>query len=240
MSHPNVEKLTYRDGDTTLEAHVAIPAGSGRLPAVLVCHAWAGQGEFERAKAERIAAELGYVGAAIDVYGRGVFGRSVEENAALMQPWMKDRGALRRRLLAGVEAVAAHPRVDRGRLAAIGFCFGGLCVLDLARSGADLRGVVAFHGLFSPPTGLSVGPIRAKVLALHGHDDPMATPEQLLAFEREMSEHGADWEVHVYGGTVHAFTNPNAADPARGTVYSARADRRSWIAMKHFLEEIFE
>lgn len=238
MAAPQVDKLSY-DDEVALEAHVAIPAGGeGRLSAVLICHAFAGQGAFERAKAERLASELGVVGVALDLYGRGVLGANPAESGALMAPFMRDRALLRRRVLAGLDAARRHPRVDGDRIAAIGFCFGGLCALDLARAGADVRGVCAFHGLLDPPEGVPVGPVRAKVLALHGHDDPMAPPEAVLAFEREMTRLGADWQVHVYGGTVHAFTNPMANDRARGTVYDARADRRSWAAMRTFLEEV--
>lgn len=234
-----IEKLAYDHEGTELEAHLAIPEGNERLPAVLVCHAFSGQSDLERGKAERLAGELGYLGAALDLYGRGVRGSNPAESGQLMMPFRKDRAFLRRRLLAGLDAVRAHPRVDPARVAAIGLCFGGLCALDLARSGADLRGVCAFHGLLGAPEGLEVGPFVAKVLVLHGHDDPLAPPEQVLALETELTRHGADWQVHVYGGTQHAFTNPAANDAARGTVYEPRADRRSWIAMKSFLEELF-
>lgn len=240
MNAPTIEKLAYHHAGTELEAHLALPPGGAPRPAVLICHAWRGQSEFERGKAERLASELGYVGAAHDVYGRGVLGATAAENAKLMTPLRRDRGLLRARLLAGLDAVRAHPRVDPARVAVIGFCFGGLCALDVARAGADVRGVVAFHGLFEPPEGLEIGPVRAKVLALHGHDDPMATPEQVLAFETEMTKLGVDWQVHVYGGTKHAFTNPEANDDASGTVYQPLADRRSWQSMRAFLEELFE
>lgn len=240
MNGPRTEKLAYDHAGAALEAHVALPPGEGKLPAVLVCHAWRGQSDFERGKAERLASELGVVGVALDVYGRGVLGGSVLENTKLMMPFRRDRAHLRARLLAGLDAVRAHPRVDAERIAVIGFCFGGLCALDVARAGADVRGVIAFHGLFDPPEGLDVGPVRAKVLALHGHDDPMATPAQVLAFQTEMTQLGADWQVHVYGGTKHAFTNPEANDDARGTVYQPRADRRSWASMRAFLQEVFD
>jgi dienelactone hydrolase len=128
--------------------------------------------------------------------------------------------------------------VDGGKLGAIGFCFGGLCALDLARSGAELRGVVAFHGLFMP-SGLPRQKIAARVLALHGYDDPMAKPDALVAFCDEMTEAGVDWQVHAYGGTMHAFTNPQANDPAFGTVYQPRADARSRVAMENFFAEAF-
>lgn len=233
-----IEKIPYSHQGVALEAHLALPDGTARVPTVLVCHAWAGQSDLERGKAERLARELGLAGVAIDLYGKGVLGKDPIENGKLMMPFQRDRALLRARLLAALDAVRAHPRVDPARMAAIGFCFGGLCALDLARAGADLRGVVAFHGLFHPPEGLDVGPFRAKVLVLHGHDDPMATPEQLLALENELTRHGADWQVHVYGHTKHAFTNPAANDPARGTVYEPSADRRSWSALRTFLDEV--
>ncbi|WP_053239006.1 dienelactone hydrolase family protein [Sandaracinus amylolyticus] len=231
-----IEKLEYTHGGVTFESHLAFPTGPGPHGAILVAPTWRGQSDFERAKAERIASELGLAGAAIDVYGKGILGTNAIECGKLNTPLRRDRGLLRGRKLAALDALRAHPRVDASRLGAIGFCFGGLCVLDLARAGADLRAVISFHGVLDAPEGLEVGPIRAKILALHGHDDPLATPEQLLAFETEMTKLGADWEVHTYGATTHAFTNPTANDPAR-TMYSERADRRSWIAMRAFLEE---
>jgi dienelactone hydrolase len=234
-----IERLPYAHDGVELEAHVAVPDGAtDRRAAALICHAFSGQGPLERAKAERLADELGYVGIALDLYGRGVLATSVPEADALMAPFVADRGLLRRRLLAAVDAARAHRSVDPERVAAIGFCFGGLCALDLARAGADLRGVVAFHGLLTPPTGLDAPAVRAKVLVLHGHDDPMAPPDQVLALERELTARGADWQVHVYGGTRHAFTNPRANDPARGTVYHPDADRRSWASMRAFLAEV--
>jgi dienelactone hydrolase len=124
-------------------------------------------------------------------------------------------------------------------VAAIGFCFGGLCVLDLARTGEDLAGIVSFHGLFGSPGNTAGNTIRAKILVCHGWDDPMATPDQVLGLAEELTGQGADWQMHAYGKTMHAFTNPEANDPGFGTVYSERADRRSWAAMTNFLNEIF-
>jgi len=130
--------------------------------------------------------------------------------------------------------------VDENQVAAIGFCFGGLCVLDLARISAPLLGVVSFHGLFTAPGNTEGNVTSARVLALHGLDDPVATPDSVVALGKELSALGADWQVHGYGGTQHAFTNPAANDTERGTVYDAQADKRSWIAMKNFLAEQFE
>ncbi|HEY0964143.1 MAG TPA: dienelactone hydrolase family protein [Pseudomonadales bacterium] len=228
--------LEYRDGDTTLEAYVALPAARGKAPAVLVSHAWAGRSAFECDKADRLA-ELGYVGIAIDNYGKGVLGKSMEENSALMTPFVQDRAKLRKRLLAGIAAAATLPEVDATKMAAIGFCFGGLCVLDMARSGADLKGVVSFHGLFRP-SEVPNEKIRAKILALHGHDDPMVPPEAVLALEQELSKAGADWQIHAYGGTMHAFTNPDANAPQNGMQYNPVAAARAWTSMKNFLGEV--
>ena len=229
----------YVDGDVALEAFFAYDdALSGCRPAVLVNHAWAGRDAFVANKAEQLA-KLGYVGFAIDMYGKGVLGTSPEENGKLMQPFMADRALLQRRILAALAAVKLLPWVDDKKIAAIGFCFGGLCALDLARTGVDISGVVSFHGLLMQPDNIKNQPIKAKVLALHGHDDPMVPVEQVIAFEQEMTEAGADWQLHTYGHTLHAFTNPVANDRAFGTVYQADADRRSWQAMQNFLTEIF-
>lgn len=229
----------YLDDGVLLEAFFAFDDSfEGRRPAVLISHAWGGRDEFVAEKAKKLA-ELGYVGFAIDMYGKGVRGNSPEQNSKLMQPFMADRSMLQKRIKAALYAATLLPWVDDSKMAAMGFCFGGLCVLDLARSGADLKGVISFHGLLGAPENLPNQPIKAKVLALHGHDDPMGPVEQALVFEQEMTQSGADWQLHTYGNTMHAFTNPIANDPAFGTVYQANADRRSWLAMKNFLEEVF-
>lgn len=230
--------LEYNDGHTTFEAYVALPTTeASKRPAVLVSHAWAGRSAFECGKADKLAA-LGYVGVAIDTYGKGVFGNTAAENSALMMPLVQDRALLRRRLLAGLAAAKGIPMVDTARIGAIGFCFGGMCVLDLARSGADLSGVVSFHGLFTPAT-IPNHPIKAKVLALHGHDDPMVPPAAVLALQQELTAAGADWQLHAYGNTSHAFTNPAANDAANGMQYNAATARRAWRTMEDFLTEVF-
>lgn len=231
--------INYLDGDTLLEAFFAYDdAIEGRRPVVLINHAWGGRDRFVADKAVKLA-ELGYVGFALDMYGKGVLGSGPEENAKLMTPFIENRAMLQQRIGAALAAAKLLPWVDDGKCAAIGFCFGGLCVLDLARSGADIKGVVSFHGLLGAPGNTEGKQIKAKVLALHGHDDPMVPPEQVLAFEQEMTKAGADWQVHVYGNTMHAFTNPVANDPGFGTVYQVDADKRSWTAMKNFLAEVF-
>ncbi|WP_262964599.1 dienelactone hydrolase family protein [Methylobacter psychrophilus] len=229
----------YMDGDVLLEAFFAFDDSfTGRRPAVLINHSWVGRDDFVGEKAKKLAA-LGYVGFAVDVYGKGILGADAEENAKLMQPFMDDRQMLAKRVQAALYAVKLLPWVDDSKVAAIGFCFGGLCSLDLARTGADLKGVVSFHGLLGAPANTQNNVIKAKVLALHGHDDPMVPIEQVLAFEQEMTRSGVDWQLHAFGNTMHAFTNPVANNPDFGMVYQPDADKRSWLMMENFLTEIF-
>ncbi len=229
----------YNDGATLLEGYVAYTESDTQKPLVLVAHDWAGRRDFACKAAERVA-ELGYVGFALDMYGKGVVGRDgdKEGNAALMGPFAADRELLRRRIRAALVAGRNIPQVKATQVAAIGYCFGGMCVLELARSGADLLGVVSIHGLLMQGDAAN-GEIRAKVLCLHGHDDPMVPPEQVLAFEREMTEAGVDWQLHAYGRTLHAFTNPRANDPGFGAVYNAAAERRAYQSLRNFLDELF-
>jgi len=156
-----------------------------------------------------------------------------------MQPLLDDRTLLQRRMTLALEVFRKQKEVDATRIAAMGFCFGGLCVLDLARTGADVAGVASFHGLFGQPGNTAGNRISAKVLVLHGWDDPMAKPDQVLGLAEELTAMGADWQIHAYGNTLHAFTNPAADDPDFGTVYDADADRRSWQSLQLFLAEIF-
>lgn len=231
--------IEYVDGDTILEGQLAWDdAIDGPRPGVMVCHAWAGRSELEDSKAIDLA-KLGYAGFALDLYGKGILGSGPDENAGLMQPFLDNRSMLQERLLLSLNTMRAQPEVDASNVAAIGFCFGGLCVLDIARTGEDLDGVVSFHGLFGAPGNTEGNTIKAKVLALHGWDDPMATPDLVVALGEELTAMGADWQLHGYGNTMHAFTNPEANDPDFGTVYNASADQRSWTAMQNFLAELF-
>ena len=231
--------VEYRDGDVLLEGLLAWDdAIDGARPGVLVSHAWSGRSDFEDGKARKLAG-LGYVALALDLYGKGVRGNSVEENSALMQPFIEDRAMLQRRLLLALRTLRQQDEVDASRVAAIGFCFGGLSVLDIARTGEELAGVVSFHGLLGAPGNTTGNAIRAKILVLHGWNDPMAPPEHVVELSKELSAMGADWQLHAYGNTMHAFTNPDANDTSMGTVYNAVADRRSWIAMRNFLDELF-
>tara|TARA_R110002110_G_scaffold406421_1_gene626258 strand:- start:60172 stop:60891 length:720 start_codon:yes stop_codon:yes gene_type:complete len=230
--------IEYTHGDTVLEGMLAWDdSDDAPRPAVLVSHAWGGRSDFEDNKAIKLA-ELGYVGFALDMYGKGVSGSNVEENTALMTPFMEDRELLQARMGEAVAVLQQQSEVDTSRIAAIGFCFGGLCVLDLARTSNAVRGVVSFHGLFNAPGNTAGQQITASVLCLHGYDDPMAQPQSVLDLAKELSAAGADWQLHAYGNTVHAFTNPGATDKSSGTFYDARADLRSWAAMRNFLDEV--
>jgi dienelactone hydrolase len=231
--------IEYRDGETLLEGFLCYDeAQPVPRPTVLINHAYGGRDEFVERKARRLAWS-GYACFALDNYGKGKRGTTPEQSSALMLPFMNDRAMLRKRLLAGLAAVQALPIVDARRIAVLGFCFGGLCALDFARADADVRGVVSMHGLLDP-SALTEPKIRAKVLMLHGYDDPLAPPEALHAVAREFTTAGADWQLHAYGHTVHAFTNPVANNRAGGFQYDEAADRRSWHALEEFLAEVLK
>lgn len=212
------------------------PTFPGPRPAVAIYPQWRGQSELERGFARELARQ-GYVVLAADVYGGGALAKGAAEAQALMGPLAEDRARLRRRLLAAVDALRGHPAVDPARIGVMGYCFGGLCALEVARSGADVRGVVSFHGLFHRGAAPTAQKIPAKVLVLHGFEDPMARPDAAVALGEELTAAGADWQIHLYGGTMHAFTNPEAAAPASGTVHSPVAARRAWQAMTAFWAE---
>lgn len=231
--HENL--ISYREGDVALDARVVFPDETGPRPAVLVCHAWGGRDDFAEDKARELA-KLGYVGAAIDLYGVGRRGTDRASSEALMTELVSNPPRFRARLTAAFDAVRALEGVDPDRIGAIGFCFGGLSAILLARMGLPLRTVVSFHGLLKIGDRLETRP-QAKLLVLHGQDDPMAPPSDVGAFAEEMKRIDADWELHVYPKTMHAFTNPSANDPSFGTVYEPRAAKRSWAAMTRFLDD---
>jgi len=207
-------------------------------PAVLIAHDWSGRSEFVCNKA-KLLAEMGYVGFALDMYGHGRIGITTDEKKALMDPFVNDRLLLSERLHAAYDAVIGMSEVDSNQVAIIGFCFGGLCALDLARRGVDIKGAVSFHGLLNKPKDLKSEKIKAKILALHGYDDPMVQPALVKEFCHEMTEAHADWQMYMYGHVQHAFTNPDAHDPHAGLLYNSLAAKRSWQSMAQFLQEIF-
>ena len=233
--------IEYRQGDTPLEGYLAYDDSiKGKRPGVLVIHEWTGLGAYEKKRAEQLAA-LGYVAFAADIYGKGVRPSTPElagKEAAKYRG--ADRTLIRARAAAGLDTLVGFPEVDPGRLAVIGYCFGGTAALELARSGANLRGTVSFHGGLDTPVPADALKIRGKVLALHGGDDPHVPPEQVAAFQQEMRLAKVDWQMNYYGGAVHSFTNPKSGnDPTKGVAYDEKADRRSWEAMRLFFNEIF-
>ena len=230
--------LTQDYDGQTLE-HVIVHDGSGRvLPTVILIPTVMGVQALELGFAERLVA-LGYHAVVIDLFGRR-FTPGIDKEAAFaaMGALRADRAALRDRLLAIVEPIRQREHVDASKVAVIGYCFGGQCALDVARSGADVAGVAAFHGLFDPP-GLPAQPIKAKVAAYHGWDDPMVPPEAVVALGKELTEGGADWQIHCYGHVGHGFTNPNAGQMGiNGVFYHEAAARRSWDSLVNYLAEV--
>lgn len=210
----------------------------GKKPGILVSHTFKGQSDFEVGKAKDLAA-LGYVGFALDMYGAGNRAITPEAADALMQPFLDDRGLLLNNILLAFETLKDHPQVDSSNCGGIGFCFGGKCMLDLARSGADIGGVVSFHGIYDQPALDHKGDIKASILVLHGWDDPLAKPDSTVALGNELTMRKADWQILAFGHTGHAFTNPAAKFPENGMFYQEASNRRAWQTMVNFFEEIF-
>jgi dienelactone hydrolase len=229
-------RVGYEHDGVTLEGVLAVDAAvSGPRPAVLVCHGMEGRSDAQVRFARRLT-EWGYAGFAVDLFGiDGDLARGEE----LMMEMLRDRDLPRRRILHVLDLVRDLPEVDAGRVAAAGFCFGGLCVLDLARSGADVRGVASFHGVLTPPEGAVPSEIGAKVIVFHGWDDPFAPPEDVVALGKELTEAGADWQLHAYGGTMHAFMAAAANSPESGILYNAVSAGRAWASLGPFLAESF-
>ena len=232
--------VDYRQGDTTLEGYLAYDDSvSGRRPGILVVHEWTGLGPYVRKRVEQLA-RLGYVAFGADIYGKGIRPATQEAAAREAGKYKGDRPLLRARVRAGLDELIKQPQVDPKNLAAIGYCFGGTAVLELARSGADIKGVVSFHGGLDTPTPGDARNIKARVLAMQGADDPFVPPAQRAAFMDEMRNGGVDWQFITYGGAVHSFTNPDAGnDNSKGAAYNAKADQRSWGAMRLFFDELF-
>ncbi|MBX2813453.1 MAG: dienelactone hydrolase family protein [Myxococcales bacterium] len=230
------ELLRYELESASFDLFMAYPEEVKPAPAVLVCHAWGGRDAFAESKAQALA-ELGYVGAAIDLYGVNKRGQDKQTCSALMNELFERPYQFRDRLRVAFELVAGHERVNTDRVGAIGYCMGGLASLLLARLGLPLKAAVSFHGLLKLGEPLDTKP-TARMLILHGQDDPMVPPEDISSFAREMQRVDGDWILEVYPHAVHSFTNPSANDPDFGTVYNAEADQRSWASMIRFLKDV--
>lgn len=238
-----VEKaVTYEHDGTTLEGfHVYDDAASGKRPAILVIHQWTGLGNYEKDRS-RMLAGLGYNVFAADIYGKGVRPRPPESGREASK-YKSDRRLFRGRLAAGLAVLAGDERTAPSKIAAIGYCFGGTGVLELARSGADIAGVVSFHGGLGSGDGSAAdkGAVKARVLVCHGARDPHVPESEVLAFWNEMNAAAADWQLITYPDSVHAFTQKMAGDdPSKGAAYNAAADQRSWADMLAFFKQIFK
>ena len=232
--------VEYKQGTTVLEGYLAWDdATTAKRPGILVVHEWTGINPYIQQRVESLA-KMGYVAFAADIYGKGIRPATPAEAGKIAGIYKSDRSLLRARVNAGLDVLKAQKAVDLQRIAAIGYCFGGTTVLELARSGADVTGIVSFHGGLSTPTPQDARNIKAKVLALHGADDPFVKADEVAAFQEEMRAAGVDWQFVSYAKAVHGFTNPdNGSDNSKGAAYNEKADKRSWEAMKQFFAEIF-
>lgn len=233
--------IEYKQGDVTLEGYLAYDTKfKGPRPGVLVVHEWMGLDGYVKSRAEQLA-KLGYVAFAADIYGKGVRPTTMEDAAKTSSSYKANPELWRARAVAGLETLKAQKNVDGKKIAGIGYCFGGSTVLELARAGVELNGVVSFHGNFA--TKLPVkgpGVVKTKVLVLHGANDPFVKEDEYEDFIEEMQKSKADWQMISYGNAVHKFSNPDAGnDPSLGFAYDKSADQRSWSAMESFFKEIF-
>ncbi len=235
------QTVEYKQGDTTLEGVIVFDdAVKTKRPGVLIVHQWMGLTDYEKKRATMLA-QLGYVAFCADIYGKGVRPKDTSEAGPMAGKFKGDRALLRARVNVSLDAFKKSELVDIKRVAAIGYCFGGTATIELARSGAELAGVVSFHGGLDSPTPADGKNIKTKVLACHGADDPFVPAKDLAAFESEMRDNKVDWQLIAYGGAVHSFTQPMAGnDNSKGAAYNERADKRSWEDMKQFFGELFK
>lgn len=233
--------VPYHHGDAELEGFMAWDnANNAARPGVLVVHEWTGLNDYTKRRCRQLA-EMGYVAFAVDMYGRGIRPQSPDEASKQATIYRSNRLLMRERVTAGLNVLLDNALCDRHRVAAIGYCFGGGTVLELARSGADIAGVVSFHGNLDTPDPADAKNIRCKVLVCHGAADPHVPWEQVKSFFDEMNAAHVDFQFIAYGGAVHSFTNPSSGDdPSKGAAYNAAADRRSWEHMKLFFAELFK
>jgi dienelactone hydrolase len=238
--------ITYTHDGLEMQGYLAfVEPSSLKRPAVLVAHAWKGQDDFAREKAQMLA-HLGYIGFAIDLYGKGLLASTNEEADALMTPLFLNRPLLQGRLVAAYEALCLQDLVDKEKIGGIGFCFGGLAILELLRCGAPILGTISFHAVLSNKRNEKEAllcpiakNIQGKCLILHGHDDPLVSQEDIMNVQKELTDAGVDWQMHIYGHTSHAFTVPQASDKAHGLLYNPLSERRAMESLKQFFKEIF-
>jgi dienelactone hydrolase len=231
--------VEYKHGDAVLEGYLAYDdAVRGKRPGVLVVHEWWGLNDYVRLRVNKLA-EMGYVAFALDMYGKGIW-TTDPSKAGELAGHLRGKPIMRQLARAGLEILRKNDRVDTQKIAAIGYCFGGTTVLELAYSGADITGIVSFHGGLTIPKPEDMNRINTKILVLHGADDAFIPAEKIAAFQDSMRKSGADWQMVYYGGAVHSFTNPAANKVnVKNIAYNKEADQRSWKLMQLFFEEIF-
>jgi dienelactone hydrolase len=231
------QTLEYFDQSTKLEAFASYPCEE-RRPLVILCHAWNGRDDFICQQA-RLMAKKGYVGFALDMYGKNALGQTFEQCKKLKQPFIENRHLLQQRIIKAYKLACTLPYVDTSRIAVLGYGFGGICALDLARSGASLKGAISLFGHFESPPAELVKRIQAKIMILHGYNDPIASMDNLNHFLLELDNMKVDWQVNLFGGTMHAFTKEEANDPLSGLLYNPISANRASRAIELFLDEIF-
>lgn len=238
------EPVTYKSGNTVLKGYISYDSNiREKRPGIIVVHEWWGHNEYVRRRA-RMLAELGYTAFALDMYGDGKQAMHPDEAGGFAREIMKNMDIGAARFIAAMDYLKKHETVDPDRIAAIGYCFGGSVVLNMARAGVDLEGVVSFHGGLATNRPAKQGEVNARILVCHGGDDTMVLPEQLSGFREEMKNADADFQIITYEGAKHSFTNPDADAYAEkfdiNVGYNAEADRKSWEDMKDFLNEVFQ
>jgi dienelactone hydrolase len=233
------DSIEYHHGEVVLQGFVAYDGLlKSKRPGVLVIHEWWGHNQYVRERAMQLA-ELGYIAFAVDMYGKGVQAKTLDQARKMAEKFYEDRQLMRDRAAAGLEILKQHRNVDATRLAAVGYCFGGTTALELARSGAELRCVVSFHGVLNTPNPADAQNIKGTVLVLHGADDPNIPAEEVTAFQEEMRKANVDWYMVYFGNAVHSFTNPAAGvDKSQGAAYNYNADQRGWTIMRELFLEL--
>jgi dienelactone hydrolase len=238
------KNVQYKAEGLTMQGYLATDDSiKGKRPGVLVVHEWWGLNEYVRKRADMLA-KLGYTALAVDMYGEGKQAKHADDAKKFSSELMNNFDTAKARFIGALDFLKEQPSVDPDRIAAVGYCFGGGVVLNMARQGTDLRGVASFHGNLTAVTPAAPGSVKTKVLVLHGADDKFVTQEQIEAFKKEMKEAGADLRFISYPGAMHGFTNPDADESGKKfnlpLAYNKEADRKSWEELKKFLEEIFK
>jgi dienelactone hydrolase len=240
MTQIHAENIDYKDGSTELEGYIAYDESFNDVrPGILVVHEWTGLNDYTKMRCEMLA-KLGYFAFAVDIYGKGVRPKTPEEAGKQATIYKNDRNLLRKRMNAALDEMKKQKLVNVSKIAAIGYCFGGMGALELGRSGADIKGIVSFHGTLDTPNPDDARNIKATVLICHGADDPHVPAEQVKAFKEEMDNANVKYKFISYEGAVHSFTNPNSgSDPSKGAAYNEKTDKDSWEDMKNFFGGIF-